>query len=396
MQRIAVSNRLFFYSIGFSADGFNFVAVLAETFLASNVLHATPLQMGILGTLSALGYALPSFWAGLLSERLGRRSMCLFAVAGMLLTYLVTPHVRAIHVLYAVSFARSVATSCLWAPLMAWMSEICDMASLSGMLGGYNISWATGIMVGFWAGGYTYEHLGPAVPFHIAAAYAFILLAFMAICTPQRDALHTSNQEFPEHDVHYFVRQGLLYVTMGCFVTGLVIYMLPKLVASQMGETAQGMLHVTRMAGQVTAFVVLSNTDAWHFRRWPSHSCAACFGAGLLLVALSPHYGVNIVGFFLLGVGVGVGYMMSIYYTMALVRTKGLGSGLQESLVGTGNLLGPLFGGTVANYSTPRTSVLAGVLPLALTWVVAQYRGSKSVEYKATEASQSVLEESRS
>lgn len=366
-------NRVFFYSAGFVCDCYNYVAILAEAFFAAYVLQATEFEMGLLGSCGALGYALPCVWTGLVSERFGRRRMVLIAAAGHVAAYLVTPHVPSIAALCAVSFFRSLATSFYWPPLMAWMAETARRGSLSAVLGGYNTSWAAGILVGYGICGWLFQHIGPAAPFHFAAVLAALTFVAFVVLTPGRLDIEAHEHDLDAHDARAFVREGLLLNSLGYFTAALVLYMFPKIVGTALGESDQSVLHVIRMAAQVLTFFVLTHTVVWHFRRWPPWFCVGSYAGGMLAIGLATAYWAYAVGFALLGLGAGMGYMLSAYYVFALVRTKGLGGGVQESLIGAGNLFGPLYGGTVATQTSARGGVLAGVLPILAVWVYVRW-----------------------
>jgi MFS family permease len=374
LNRLRVHNRLFFYTGGFACDCYNYVAILAEAFFAAYVLGASEFEMGLLGAASAVGYTLPCIATGLLSEKIGRRRMLLIATAGQTVVYLLTPMASSIALLCLASFLRSVATSFYWPPLLAWMSETSDTTSLSGTIGGFNVSWSMGCVTGFAVSGIMFEYIGVAAPFYAAAALSAGMFLFFLFLTPTRSAIEIHEHGMAPAEVNSFVREGLILNCLGYAVVGLVLYMLPKIVGQRMGEAEQSTLHVVRMLAQVVTFFILAHTRLWHYRRWPTAACIITFVAGLVLAGLTYSYWVYFAGFILLGVGTGIGYTLSIYYSLALLRTKGLGSGMQESLIGLGNLLGPLYGGTTATLTTPRGSLFAAIVPVVAAW--AWLRGS--------------------
>jgi len=377
IYRITLSNRAFFYPIGFSADCFNFTAILAETFLASSLFGATELQMGVLGACNALGYMLPCVATGLISERLGRRVMCALSAAGLIAVNLTEPHLRSVPALYVAGFLRMFATSFLWPPLIAWLTQSTRHRNLSGVLGGFNFSWASGIMTGFFIGGWAFQHISPTAAFYFSASMALLLLIFVLTCTPrihdvedggQSDALQPLPQikrHEPDH-AHLYIRQGLLLNTGACFVTSMVLYLFPKIAAGQLTEAAQGTMHSVRMGGQVLAFLLFGRTAVWHYRGWPVWLTLGALATGLVFISSAHSNWFYLVGCAALGFGAGAAYSLSIFYSLALTRIKGLGSGIQESLIGAGLLLGPLYGGLIASMTDVRLTVIAALIPLAL------------------------------
>jgi MFS family permease len=88
-------------------------------------------------------------------------------------------------------------------------------------------------------------------------------------------------------------------------------------------------------------------------------------GVGVAIVAMVHHYSLYALGFALTGAGYGVAFTMSSYYALSLSEIKGKGSGMMETLVGGGSLLGPLYGGAIGSALGPRVGVYAGLVPLA-------------------------------
>lgn len=375
LRRIPVSNRFFFCFLGFAGDCFNFSAIIAETFLAASVFKASEMQMGLLGAMFG-GYALACVFTGMLSDRVGRRPLCLLACLGMIAAYVVAAHAPSMQVLYLASFFRSVSTSLLWPPLMAWMTETSGRKGFSGLLGAYNIAWACGILAGYFIGGWAFEHISPSAPFYFAITLGLLTFGVLLVCVPLQAELAMESHELESGDVVFFVREGLVLMTSLHFAVALVLYMFPKVVGNAMGETAQSVLHVIRMVGQVLAFVAMTWFGGWHFRRWPIWLCLVLSVGGMLLVGTCARPGLYAVGSAALGVGMGISFMLSAYYTLALMESKGLGSGMQESLVGGGSVLGPLLGGVVAAGTSPRTSIVLGCVPLVAVglWSAAAMR----------------------
>jgi MFS family permease len=364
LKHLRISNRLFFYPIGFSADCFNYIAVLGEVLLANGRFHATEWQLGLLGFFSALSYAVFCPLTGYLCDHSNKRVFAICSVAGVALSFYLSPRVPTLSLLIEVSVFRSACISLMWPPLMAWMTETCRSGGLSFHLGSYNISWALGILSGYFISGSLYERFGGNAPFNFSLCYALLLLVFLIIFSPAEIVGRQEDHGFHPQDVRFFIGQGMLMVTLGCFSAGLVLYVFPKIAQGTMRESLQGLLHSARMAGQVIAFILCTHTSIWHFRMWTPAVSLIAFAAGLALIWHASGILAFVPGFMLVGFGMGVAYSMSIYYTLFLAENKGMSGGIQEMLIGLGNLLGPLYGGTLAYASTPRLAMLMGIVPL--------------------------------
>lgn len=382
-MRISIPNAVFFSIIGYLGDCLNFTAVQSEIFLSAGIFKASELQLGILGFLTSGGYAIMTLIAGLLSERTGRRPLCTLGATGLLICYLVTPYVHNFAQLCIVCFVRSNFSAFLWVPLMAWMARAEDHNSLQRLLRKYNVSWSFGILSGFFIAGIVYTSFGWRSGFHVSAALAFALLVFIAWCEPHGGVgapAHPDEEKphnFDSLRVRHFIRQGFLMLTIGTFMSGLIVYLFPKVGGDTVHERGQSILNVIRLAGQTSAFFIFGHTVGWHFRRWPVLLCTGTLAIGLTLVASMHQYFMYAIGFALVGAGMGVAFTMSAFYALSLSQSKGKGSGMMETLVGGGALLGPLYGGMIGSRHGPRAGVLAGLAPLAILFLWAVWKPNR-------------------
>lgn len=388
-----VPGTLYFCVIGFVADCFNFNASAAEIYLADERLHATAEQLGLLGAFSSFGYTAPCLAMGLVSERVGRRPMVLTSLTGLFLLYLAAPYVASMQQLYGVALVRAGLTSLLWPPLMAWMSDISEPAAFSRVLTRYNVSWTSGILLGLGLSGVVYEHLNYRTPFHISAALAALLLLFTLVWRPRRMGApatvahpggvspgpqNSSGRPVGPGEARLWITRGLVLMGLGCAFQGMILYLTPKIVGEGVGESVQSLLHVTRMGGQACGFFLFALTAGWHFRMWPLLAFVGCSAAGLIVSAVAaPHAsapaGIAMLGlgYGLVGFSFGIAFTMSSYYVLGLFRRKGLGSGIMETIVGGGGLLGPPIAGLIAERSSMQTALFAALVPALLAAVLA-------------------------
>jgi MFS family permease len=72
--------------------------------------------------------------------------------------------------------------------------------------------------------------------------------------------------------------------------------------------------------------------------------------------------------FVMVGLSCSMTYYSSLYYSVRLLKKKGRGSGLHESILGGGAVLGPFLGGIAAQYAGLRSPYLlcAAVLAAAI------------------------------
>jgi len=117
-------------------------------------------------------------------------------------------------------------------------------------------------------------------------------------------------------------------------------------------------------------FLILRHREDWHFSRLHLLGSQLLAGSGLLLLVISNHPVLFALALILIGMGSSVTYYSSLYYAVHLIKKKGKGTGIHESIVGSGALLGPILGGIAAQYAGLRTPYLLCLAVLSLAVVV--------------------------
>ena len=167
------------------------------------------------------------------------------------------------------------------------------------------------------------------------------------------------------------------------FVVGAARFLFPKL-AVDIGITPEmlGFMLFTITASQAVTSYILCCSSGWHYRLSFLLTVEAAVAAGFLLLIFSSNNVLFFFAFALAGIGAGVAYFSSLYYSLSDASSKGSGSGIHESIVGSGSLLGPLIAGILAQNYTLRAPYLACVI-LVLGVIVLQ-----AVYFKVTRGRQ--------
>jgi MFS family permease len=110
------------------------------------------------------------------------------------------------------------------------------------------------------------------------------------------------------------------------------------------GEVPESMVAATWMLARFATLGLMTRVHVWH-GRWAALALGGtALGCGVALTLLAPSLPLAILGLFLFGVGMGVTYFASIYYSLAVGHgAVGAGGGF-EALIGLGYVVGPLVG----------------------------------------------------
>jgi predicted MFS family arabinose efflux permease len=159
------------------------------------------------------------------------------------------------------------------------------------------------------------------------------------------------------------------------FVIGNARYQFPKLARElDIPPYMIGLLVGCIGFAMFSGFFILRRSERWHFNK--RHLLGAQFFAvvAALLISRVNSPGLFALAFILLGTSSSVTYYSSLYYAVHLLKAKGKGTGLHESILASGAILGPVLGGLAAQVAGLRGPYLLcfGVLLLAMAveWIL--------------------------
>lgn len=287
----------------------------------------------------------------------------------------------------------TVAICFTWPNLEAGVSEGEPPARLQRFIGIYNLVWAGASAGAYFAGGALIAAFGartlvllvPAVM--IAGQYALTvwLAREPGADEPPRvsgghggaEAAHGSlATEAERHRTRLAPRRFLLmsWIANPCAYVAInsAIPLIPTL-AERLGLDTRvaGFFCSIWLFSRAGTFLLLWRWNGWHYRfRWLA---AAFVGAivGYLFIFLSAAFpqlsrgealALSVVAQVVFGLGIGLIYYSSLYYSMDVGDTKGDHGGIHEAAIGAGILGGPLVG-ALAQYLRPGS-------PTASAWAV--------------------------
>ena len=369
------------YLTAFVGDGSMALVGLSTPLLAMR-LGATYDELGAIGGVGALVYALGCLVSGRLADRAGYRlctAAASLAVALVCLSYLGAARVAHLFVLSALMGAASTA---LWPPMQAWLSRGKDRSQLLRAVGGFNVSFSLGLMVGPALGGFLYA-ANPDWPFAVSAGLmgcVFLGLAVMRVgesAPAEKDDPKPEPVTGPPHFVP--IVWAANFATF--FATAAIRTLFPKL-ATDLGiePGTLGQLMSLIALAQLVAFICISRTDRWQFRLGPLAATQVLGLAALLGLVLGQSPGIFAVALLLHGVVIGVTFTYSIFHSLYATERPGQRTGYHEAVVGIGFFLGPLLGGLAAEHIGSRAPYAgcAGLVACSLVVQVCLLRRGRS------------------
>ena len=318
-------------------------------------LKANPVELGLVGTLASLIHMVMAHLMGHLSDRLGRRRLIIAAPVIFSGTCLLMTQVREVWMILALSVVNGLCLSIYWPSLQAWIADRQTGIGLARDIGNFNMSWTAATLVGPILSGLLYR-LYPRLPFFVGAAIA-LMLFFLVFTSVHENKLHPAEEAEPLDTETSDWRRSFLYAAWvanfgSWFVIGNARYQFPKLarelnIPPHIIGLILGFLGLALFSG----FFLLRKSARWHFTKEYLFGAQILALAGILLIIVSKEPMLFASAFIMIGLSSSVTYYSSLYYAVHLLKKKGRGTGLHESILGGGAVLGPILGGLAAQYA---------------------------------------------
>jgi DHA1 family multidrug resistance protein-like MFS transporter len=275
-------------------------------------------------------------------------------------------------IILALSVANGLCLSAYWPSLQAWIADRQIGTGLARDIGNFNLSWTAATLAGPILSGSLYG-IYSRLPFFTAAAVALTLF-ILVFATVHETRSHFGEEASLTGMEASSWRRRFLYAAWAgnfasWFIMGNARYQFPKLarelaIPPDIIGLILGFLGLALFSG----FFLLRRTDRWHFARDYLFGAQFVAMAGLLLIIVSGEPALFALAFVMIGLSCSLTYYSSLYYAVHLLKKKGKGTGLHESILGGGAVLGPILGGVAAQYTGLRAPyfLCAAILVAAL------------------------------
>ena len=375
----------FLYLSAFMMDSGMALVGLCVPLLAIQV-GGTYDDLGALRAAHAFTYAGGAFLLGRLADRVGyKRSMaaCSLLLVPILVGYC---YADAVWQLFALSLLSGLALAAFWPSLQAWLGEGQNRDGLRRVIGGFNISWSLGMIAGPGLAGALYAAHAEGSFVWVASLCAVLFMAIGLVRIKENspvEPVETEAASLAAARVFLPVAWVANFATF--FATGIIRSLFPKL-AMDLGLSAAHLGYLMALIGvaQLVTFTLISRTHRWQFRLWPLALVQLVAIAGFAALAFGSTLAVFAVGLLLQGLLIGFTFTASGFYSLHTAARGGRRLGIHETVLGSGNLVGPLAGGLAAEHIGARAPYLlaAVVVALALLAQIAYLRRYRAGKYR--------------
>lgn len=363
------------YGITFLMSVSTVMVMVALPYLAIDWFKAGPALLGLLGGVSSICYVGTCFLSGPLLRTFGQKGLMVSGVLGCLVVAVTLGSAPGVWYLLLMSALTGFGTALFWPALETRIGAGVGPAELRHRMGWFNLSWSSADVLGTLAGGgfYTLAHYlvqytghrgWRPLPFYLAAVVELpVLLMLLRAPRPGPSAALTAPDRQEAAGPRNSAGNGAVLLLGVFWVMALLANSTATafraVLINVFPDIGKDFFHYSGLQwGILLAMTPLVRTVMfawwWRHRNW-TYRAGYFFGLQALLplaalmIVFGSSYGLFLVAFSLVGVGISMTYYSSIYYSLDS-ETAGHGSraGLHEAILGMGGVMGPPLAGWFA------------------------------------------------
>ena len=270
-------------------------------------------------------------------------------------------------VIWAAASLGAAASAVVWPIVESYLSAGRHGAKMRAAIGWFNVTWtpATALALLLLP---IVNRAGTLAALALSAGgSAAALLAAFAL--PVRPGTHEPDaaQASVGREYAFLLRAVSWLLPMSYVLCSAMAPLLPHRLAAVSGGTAGGGVAALWMVARFATLLTMWRTGFWH-GRWGTLALAVgALAAGLAAVILAPSLLGLAAGLVVFGVGMGLTYYASLYYSLAVGHAAVDAGGTFEALIGVGYFAGPLLG-LGARALVPAEHTATGTV--AFAWLV--------------------------
>ncbi|MCZ6688328.1 MAG: MFS transporter [Planctomycetota bacterium] len=382
LRRIYVAGALMDYSL------YLFMGVLYFFVLG---LGGGSSDLGIVSAAGGACYVVAAIAGGRLSDRVPRLLLARIGCLSFSLLVFGISLCTEIRSVILIFTPVGVSMGLFWPPIQARIADLAAPEGLADATGRFNIAWSLGKGFGFFSSGVLIElfsSLGEDGALRATMAVAAIagVLPFLLLGESDPSKEQNAPQD-PEIGRRKNGRPYLLAAWISNFAVfgagAAIVTHHPKWISDmRMEEFHSNAFLAAVFISQTGGFILWSLYTRWRYRLIEFWVVQVAFGVAIAALPLYPSFGLTLLLAPLVGLGLGLTYQASIFYSLDVGVERGRHSGLHEGILGSGNFLLPLLGGLAAGTCLGNRApylVAAAVVGLGLAVQVAVFwRSSRS------------------
>lgn len=241
-------------------------------FYMRDVFNLTASEIGWFSSVWAFSYFIGCFSLHKLSRRIGAHRSIAVASLGMVLVVIAMLFSQTAVFMFVLYGLFGLITALFWPPLMGWISEGLESSELNKMMGFFNLSWSTGLVISPYLGGLLLE-LNIDYPLVFSAGvYGFLTIGlflvpvlFPSIVRQGSDSKIGISVADSSTYLRYIAWLGNF---TGYIIYGVLLFVFPLYAREELlfTESSIGLLLLFRALFSTFIFVFAGKIIWWHFK----------------------------------------------------------------------------------------------------------------------------------
>lgn len=322
-------------------------------FYMRDVFNSSASVIGWFSSVWAFSYFIGCFALHKLSRKIGAHRSISFAALGMVFVVITMQFSTNILLMFVLYGLFGFITALFWPPLMGWISEGLEGPELNRMMGFFNLSWSTGLVVSPYLGGLLLES-NLRYPLSFAAGlYGFLtIVLFLVPILVSSIILHGSKSKInisvsdSSTSLRYIAWLGNF---TGYIIFGVLMFVFPLYAREELmfTESSIGLLLLFRALFSTFIFLFAGKMNWWHFNRGYMLIMQLLMVVFAFFIPYTKLWISFAVALSLFGIIFAGGYSSSIFHGVSgsIYREKRMA--VHEAVLTVGVILGAIGGGEI-------------------------------------------------
>ena len=337
------------------------IAMVALSYYAKAYLGATLMQLALMTFLGNAVYVALCPPLAALSELRSRRPFLVLGTLVFAAGYVGAFFSTQVWHLYIARCFAALGHALFWPAVEIELAAEADTHELRQRMGRFNISWSTGDIPGSLVAGIGLA-VRPTLPFLLCAGTGVLISVLMAWArfapaTPDAQARHREavdgHEVPPMHQA--FWRMALVANFFSVGIISVVRGLFPDLAVDALHYTGLkfGVLAMMVAWARTGTFILLERHHGWVYRPRRFFAVQFLFPLACLLILFAHNFWAFALAFTFIGMGSGVVYFSSLYYSVHGASRQGPRAGIHEAVLGLGAGLVPFAAGPTRTLAEP-------------------------------------------
>jgi MFS family permease len=308
--------------------------------------------LGLLPAARGIPYSISTMWAGAFTERGDRLRAARITLIVAVLAVIAFIFVRGLPGIFVLLVLLGFAFAFYWPAIQAALADL-GAQGITRSIGWFNMSWSAGKATGFALGGALLAGFGFPVLFLVAAIAILGVLVLIAFPLPkpadQADAVLLSGLQRAPREVRAFRHASWVANAIAYGIASVLNLHYPHWLRQiGHGEVLLGTYLGLVFGSQTLSFFLLTRFPGWRHRVAPLLLLQAPM---VLALAVLPFLRVPwaiLATAPLVGLGLGIAYFASLFYSVEAPRDRGRNAGAHESVLTIGSVIVPVLAGLLA------------------------------------------------